>query len=186
MSFLLGYILTGLLVHMLMRLWHQRSLARAGETDVLANIFDEQCSWWDKWLLTPLLHLFMAAFWPVLLLARLWIAIKGERPLPEEKTFSVQPEALQQKLTIAEIEQRHYIFDPLGAVPALPFGHLHSAWLAFMEKLHPDDEIWSFDAIWENSWQHKEHLAGYVIKRNGIISDEYFYTTIRALDSEFF
>lgn len=181
MIYLLGYLLTGLLVHILMRLLHQRSLARAGETDILVSIFDEQCSWWDKWLLTPLLHIFVAAFWPVLLLARLWIAVKGEKPAPEEKTFSVQSEDLLQQLTIAEIEKRHHVFDPLGAVPALPFGHLHPAWLAFIEKTRPDDEIWSFDAVWEDSWRRREHLAGYVIKRDGIISDDYFYTAIRAL-----
>ncbi|MDV2856304.1 hypothetical protein [Oceanimonas sp. CAM02] len=184
MLYFLGYMLMGLLVHMLMRFLHQRSLARAGETDILVSILDKEADWLDKWLLTPLVHVLMTAFWPVLLLARLWIAIKPEKPLPEEKPFSVQAEDLQQQLTITEIEQRHYISDPLGAVPALPFGHLHSAWLAFMEKLQPDDEIWSFDAVWENSWQRKEHLAGYVIRRDGVISDECFYTTIRALDSE--
>lgn len=181
MIYLLGYMLTGLLVIVLMRLCHQRTLARAGETDILISIFDKECDWWDRWLLTPLLHLFMAAFWPVLLLLRLWVAIKGEEPLPEEKVFSVQPENLQQRLTIAEIEQRHHVFDPLGAVPALPFGHLHPAWLAFIEKTRPDDEIWSFDAVWEDSWRRREHLAGYVIRRDGVISDDRFFTTIRDL-----
>lgn len=92
MLYFLGYMLMGLLVHMLMRFLHQRSLARAGETDILVSIFDKEAiDWLDKWLLTPLVHLLMTAFWPVLLLAWLWV-YKAEKPLPEEKTFSVQPE----------------------------------------------------------------------------------------------
>ncbi len=50
----------------------------------------------------------------------------------------------------------------------IPFGHLHSAWTAFLEGMSPDDALWSFSANW-TTWGRKEIREGYVIVRGDIV-----------------
>jgi hypothetical protein len=56
-----------------------------------------------------------------------------ERVFPRKPTFepqfAVQPGDLLELLSVEEIEQREQVFDPLGAVAELPFGHLNDAWI---------------------------------------------------------
>ena len=75
---------------------------------------------------------------------------------------------IKERLSIEDIEARERVIDPLGAVPELPFGHLHSAWKAFLEGISPDDALWSFSANWTR-WGRKELRDGYVIVRGDII-----------------
>lgn len=46
----------------------------------------------------------------------------------QDSIFKLKEEALIQQLTIAEIELANMIVDPLEAVPAISFGHIHSVW----------------------------------------------------------
>jgi hypothetical protein len=86
----------------------------------------------------------------------------------EQREFSVGRDDLQEKLSIEVIEARERVIDPLGAVPAVPFGHLHSAWKAFLEGMGPDDALWSFSANWTR-WGRKELREGYVIVRSDVV-----------------
>jgi hypothetical protein len=100
----------------------------------------------------------------------------------EQREFSVGRDDLQEKLSIEVIETRERVIDPLGAVPAVPFGHLHSAWKAFLDGMGPDDAIWSFSANWKR-WGRKELRDGYVIVRGDIVG-AHFHTVWKDVDEE--
>lgn len=79
-----------------------------------------------------------------------------ERKVDPEDKFYAKGNLLQE-VTIETAESRERYIDPLGLVPALPFGHLHDGWKRFLTRkpdgdarlwaFHrkTDDENWSFD-----------------------------------------
>lgn len=81
----------------------------------------------------------------------------------------VEPKDLLQPATIEEIEQREIVQDPLGAVPAVPFGHLAAGWIRFRSQLEPEDEIWAFRAVRSDDWGGEEQLSGFAAVRRGEI-----------------
>ncbi len=118
---------------------------------------------------------FVWAFWPVALAfmakwkldeVREQRGTNGLRLGGAERP-EVEPEDLLQPKTIEEIEQREIVQDPLGAVPALPFGHLAAGWISFRSQLEPGDEIWSFCAVKPEYWGREEQLSGYAAVRLG-------------------
>ena len=54
-----------------------------------------------------------------------------------ERPFRIRRRDLRYAFTQAEIEARECVYDPLGAVPALPFGHLNPAWRRYADTLEP-------------------------------------------------
>ena len=100
----------------------------------------------------------------------------------EQREFSVGRDDLQERLSVEEIEAHERVTDPLGAVPALPFGHLNSAWKTFLEGMGPDDAVWSFSANW-NRWGRKELRDGYVIVRGDIVG-AHFQTVWKDVEEE--
>jgi hypothetical protein len=83
----------------------------------------------------------------------------------KEDVFKVQRQHLLERLTVAQIEAREMVEDPLQAVPALPFGHLNAAWCDLVAGLAPGDECWSFSAQWSGDWRGPELRTGYVVWR---------------------
>ena len=77
-------------------------------------------------------------------------------------------EHLVERLTVAQIEAREMVSDPLGAVPALAFGHLNAVWVEFVSKLRAGDEIWAFTAQWRSRWIGDEVRSGYVVTTDGV------------------
>lgn len=77
-------------------------------------------------------------------------------------SFSVQPVDLVRPLTVADAEQAGRIQDPLQAVPALPFGHLHPAWLRFVAQRPAGAQLWTFDCEWTDPWGCVHARRGYV------------------------
>jgi hypothetical protein len=75
--------------------------------------------------------------------------------------FSVKRKHLKSLCQLTEVEQNSLIHDPLGAVPALPFGHLHAVWSAFVQKKLDDAQLWSFDFVWEDRYGRKDRRSGY-------------------------
>lgn len=60
------------------------------------------------------------------------------------------------------------VSDPLGAVPQVPFGHLHGAWRRFLQANWTDGaQLWSFATVWETPQGSREQRSGYVIVRLG-------------------
>lgn len=98
----------------------------------------------------------------------------------EQREFSVSRDDLQERLSVEEIEARERVIDPLGSVPALPFGHLNSAWKTFLDGMGPDDAVWSFSANWTR-WGRKELREGYVIVCGDIVG-AHFHTVWKDVD----
>ncbi len=120
---------------------------------------------------------FVWAVWPVALaMMAKW---KSEEVREDRRTSGsgrggaerpeVEPQDLLQPTTIEEIEQREVVRDPLGAVPAAPFGHLSAGWIRFRSQLEPGDEIWAFRALRPDDWGGGEQLSGYAAVRLGEI-----------------
>jgi hypothetical protein len=126
-------------------------------------------------LLTTLVLVVACALWPLflaLLLQERW----GLRKEPDAG-FAVRPCDLVQRLALAEIEAREQVTDPLGAVPALPFGHLHAAWQAFLNGQDELIELWSFASTADNEWGDPVYREGYVVVQDGSPS-RYFITVL--------
>jgi hypothetical protein len=108
---------------------------------------------------------------------------ENESALEEERTFSVERAHLQKRLTVQEIEAREMVDDPLGAVPNVPFGHLHQAWCSFLDGRANGDELWSFTARWRTKWGRNELRSGYALVRNGT-AVRHFLTVWKNLPEE--
>ena len=103
-------------------------------------------------------------------------ALEIERNKPD---FNCLPEHLISKVDPRDIEIASYALDPLGSVPARPFGHLNQCWMNFLaEILEPEDEIWCF-YIPKGSKCGTHHFAassdirGYAKVRHGEILGEF-------------
>lgn len=90
--------------------------------------------------------------------------------LPEKLTKN----HLEEKLSLDDIEAREYVYDPLNAVPHLPFGHNNSLWVRFKSKLEEDDELWSFSAVLKNDFGQRQKEKGYAVLRDSQIQSCYY------------
>jgi hypothetical protein len=97
----------------------------------------------------------------------------------DEPDFNCLPEHLINKANPVEAEASSYVIDPLGTVPALPFGHLNKAWANFLaDMLDERDEMWSF-FIPKGSKHGKYRITatsdikGYARVRNGKVLGEF-------------
>lgn len=124
----------------------------------------------ERYVIPGLALIFSCLVWPAMLVARLWVFYRhsheGDSPmrLPLqsllsqgdteqrlENDLSVSPhkriilakERLK-RMSIADIERANMIDDPLGAVPAVPFGHLNPAWLHLKNQQKSGGEFWGF------------------------------------------
>ena len=119
-------------------------------------------------VLAPLLGgMLMVLLWPVVPVMKLkqWWDERQAEIRRKEDVFKVQRQHLLERLTVAQIEAREMVEDPLQAVPALPFGHLNAAWCELVAELAPGDECWSFSAQWSNDFGLPELRTGYVVWR---------------------
>jgi hypothetical protein len=110
--------------------------------------------------------------WPALALLFVWSCLFGSSNASEteETEFAVTHTDLLEIMNIQDIEKREMVDDPLGAVPDLPFGHLHTAWEKFLECVEPEDSIWTFSAN-RNEWGRDIKRLGYaVVRRDKIVS----------------
>ncbi len=122
--------------------------------------------------------------WP----AALYMKIKDMRDRApggsfEEKVFKVGKGDLLLKLTKEKIESEEVVEDPLGGVPALPFGHLNKCWSDLLAQMQAEDELWSFKSKWDGSWGRSEIRSGYVIVRAGLPED-YILTEAMPVENE--
>lgn len=129
--------------------------------------------WWPDKPTDCLVPFWVLALWPIIAgmlvswwFATLWRSVRG-RHAATEKVFAPTREALVRPVTLDEVAQRERVHDPLGAVPDLPFGHLHGAWQRFIRDLGPEDELWRFSMAAEAPQDPGAILEGYVIVRNG-------------------
>lgn len=80
----------------------------------------------------------------------------------EEGVFRIRSGDLLHATTIAEVEKTERMRDPLGAVPEVPFGHLHAVWREFLQKRPHDAELWTFACDWTTEWGAVFARRGYV------------------------
>lgn len=92
---------------------------------------------------------------------------------PEPLYFAIGRGNLVQQTSLQDIEASERIFDPLGAAPNVPFGHLNASWQQFIANLKPGDVIWLFSAPWQQSWGQREIRHGYAIVRDTTIPHLY-------------
>jgi len=109
---------------------------------------------------------------------------KAARSVPwtltdEEAEFRVMKADLLQKLSLAEIEANERVFDPLHAVPDLPFGHLNKVWQAFVNGLESESELWSFRGRWKTQYRDWQ-MQGYVALHDEKIG-KYFLTAQKSM-----
>ena len=116
-------------------------------------------------IVIPLTALFVVVVWPYALYKYLVILYMNFNPRPKssDEEFSVDVAHLIEELSINEIESRERVYDPLGSVPDLPFGHLNSTWNTFLHKAEAYDAIWSFEAHWKPRRGSTVHKVGYAL-----------------------
>jgi len=173
MIYLYWYLGIGAVVLFLMVAFHKLTKKKDDNSlsDVLADLGPERKSLWFRLLndvLGPaLIGALIVPFWPVLVFFKVKELVFGEpaRGAIDEPEFAVTRDDLQTQLSLQEIEQREIVFDPLGAAPNVPFGHLNAAWKKFCEGMEPHDSLWSFTAQWTSAWGSKDIRQGYVIVR---------------------
>lgn len=88
-------------------------------------------------------------------------AAREQFKTPNER--SVLLEERLEKVNADEVEQGHFVHDPLDAVPALRFGHLNRVWLHLKDQLTPERSLWRFRC--ERVGLHKDYVAyeGYAV-----------------------
>jgi len=92
--------------------------------------------------------------------------VRSPPPPPARKKlapFVVQKSHLIAAFTLEEVEAQLVIHDPLGAVPAVPMGHLNAVWVNFRAQLTPKSVLWSFSADRPVSEDQSQILEGYVV-----------------------
>lgn len=173
MIYLYWYLGIGAVVLIAMVAFHKLTQRKDDNSlsDVLADLRAERKSL--RFLLLndvlgpALVGTLVVPFWPVLVFFKVKELIFGEpaRGPVDEPEFAVTRDDLQTQLGLQEIEQLEMVFDPMGAAPNVPFGHLNAAWKKFCEGLEPNDSLWSFTAPWTSAWGSKDIRQGYVILR---------------------
>ncbi len=94
--------------------------------------------------LTVAEHMTVWMIWPLVLFAILYeLYVWYRKKLAERyhSQFVLKPEHICGSSTIDEAESQALIEDPLGRVPALPFGHLNAQWKWFLAKGQPGFEL---------------------------------------------
>jgi len=191
MIFLIVYFAIGCIILAVIFFAHQAS-KRPSSTgwEEVANAFHPERATLryritTKVLLPILTGVLVLVAWPIMLPVALWKVrgvSKSKSTTGDEEKFSVARKNLLQQTTVEQIEQLERIDDPMGAAPALPFGHLNAAWVEFRKHLTPQHEIWTFSALWEPLWGPKEIREGYVAVLGNVVGP-HFVTAIKTLGS---
>ena len=135
-----------------------------------------------EWFLAPFVAISLVILgWPFLI----YFAIK-EHLYPTqpyvEKVFQVDNEHLGKPVEVSDVEATEKVFDPLGAVPDLPFGHLNASWREFKDQMGDGDRLWTFSAEWESDWGSPELRDGYVVVKPDASVGAFFMTRWIILD----
>ena len=176
MTYLIVYLVIGFIVLAVMLISHR--LSQKAEPPHFGELLDAvnperktlKYRILNNILVPMLAAMLVLAVWPaaIFIKAKELLTKRSAETIEDERDFTVRREDLQALLSISEIEALEKVSDPLGAVPSLPFGHLHSAWKTFLDGMEPEDALWSFSAYW-TTWGRKEIRAGYVAVRGGTV-----------------
>ena len=183
MAYLYAYLAAGVVVCLALRLENLRSgSARLSKPSAFMDALHPERKTRRYRILSGLVAPLLSAaamvlLWPIGLLVQLQYKAEQRALAKREEadTFKLKAADLLESMSLADIEQKEMVHDPLGAAPQEPFGHAHAAWQKFTEALQPGDAIWRFSAHRTLSWGPQEHRRGYAIQRKGQVG-AYFMT----------
>lgn len=118
----------------------------------------------EKVIAPALAIMLVVLAWPAVLV----YAIKArrdeklEKKRREDAVFRVRSKDLLRQTSVPEVEAVAHILDPMGAVPNLPFGHLHGVWQAFLHQRPPGAALWNFSCDHTSAWGNVTVKEGYV------------------------
>ena len=170
------YLVLGVLTLVIIcvaHLWQHRHDLPQGQilTWLMEEQHPERKRLWYRiraWVIAPVLVvLSVVFFWPVVWWMKCAELLNDRRAAQEreEAVFKVKAQHLLERLTAEEIESREMVYDPLNAVPNLPFGHLNEVWAQLKAAKQTKDELWSFAATWLGDDDTPELRKGYVLWR---------------------
>jgi len=183
MTYLVTYLAIGVVVLLLALLQDhmQKSFASDFKKAIMESLHPERKHWRYRLLhgmIVPTLSgLLVIVIWPFAIYV--FINTLRNRIKDEADEFLVKPEFAVEKThlvkqtSLQEIEANELIFDPLGAVPSVPFGHLNASWQQFIANMESGDTLWTFSALWKAEWGRPETRQGYAIVRDATIPHHY-------------
>lgn len=191
MTYLYGYLLIGAVFFAVV--YGRHRLRKGNQPESLVDVLEARNPNRNRLsyrlvnhVLVPVIGITLViAAWPVAVffMVKERLDHKGSSDSGPERAFAVERQHLLKRLSVAEVEAREVVVDPLQAVPELPFGHLNAAWQEFLKDTRVDDELWSFAAHWQTRWGRREVREGYVTVREGTPST-YFLTVVKELPEE--
>ncbi len=124
--------------------------------------------------------------WPFAIIYMIWRNyenIRQRRRIDkelEEPSFECKPAYLINKISLLSAEKMGRIYDPSGTTPAVEFGYLHQAWIAFCAGVEAKDVVWTFmipkGTFTNNNFQRLTgDMRGFAVKRKGKIVAEFIY-----------
>ena len=125
-----------------------------------------------------LVVIILSTLWPFLAFYLIYDSVLRRLRVRPKPAFKIVPRDLGQALSIEAAEANERVEDPLGAVPALPFGHLNPAWVQFKAGLAPGSQLSPLSKVHKDGI--KERYEGYAEVGNGPIT-RWFFTSIRRI-----
>jgi len=184
MYYIFGYLTVGILVLIFAVIQQRRKhgFAEGFTKAIMEDIHPERKHWRYRLLheivIPSLAGLLMIISWPYAIYIHVKsqqkeAIVEDEEEIPGPPAFAVEMKDLLEQSTRQEIEAKEIIFDPLGAVPNVPFGHLNASWQKFIANLESGDTLWTFSAPWNITWYEPETRFGYAIVRDTTIKHHY-------------
>jgi hypothetical protein len=190
LDYFLAYCAVGIVILLVMPTINGYLKRRRGEEESqpssLRSLFESKpTTLGDKfieWVLAPSVAISLVVVgWPFLIYFAIKEHLYPTKPYVE-KVFQVEREHLGTPVEIIDIEAKEKVFDPLGAVPDVPFGHLNTAWREFTAQMADGDRLWTFSAKWQSDWGNPELRDGYVIVKPDAGLGAFFMTRWIILD----
>ena len=125
-----------------------------------------------------LVVIILSTLWPFLAFYLIYDSVLRRLRVRPKPAFKIVPRDLGQALSIEAAEANERVEDPLGAVPALPFGHLNPAWVQFKAGLAPGSQLSPLSKVHKDGI--KERYVGYAEVGNGPVT-RWFFTSIRRI-----
>jgi len=120
----------------------------------------------------------LLTLWPFLAFYLIYDSVVRRLRVRPKPAFKILRRELGQALSIEAVEANERVEDPLGAVPALPFGHLNPAWVQFRAGLASGSQLAPFSKIHKDGIT--ERYVGYAEVGNGPVT-RWFFTSIRRI-----
>lgn len=134
-------------------------------------------------LVLPLMLLLWPLIIPIVLKEHFYPKVWKPDP---EAAFTCRRNHLVRVVSPDVVQAEATVVDPLGRVPAAPFGHLNAGWRAFRASMEPEDWLWYFevlgvkpepgDGFYQPQWSEPQGgRRGYALVRSGKVRVEFIF-----------